>query len=141
MPARNLEGKAILYKYGKYDALKEEFYAACALINYGIYNRVRNKYEYMLSLREIFKDIDTDSDFRWKYFSKESKEWVRNIIHKKYLRILLPARENLRRFLLSVCIRPKRGILLQILGLQLAIGKYADEYRPALWALRLGKKR
>jgi glycosyltransferase involved in cell wall biosynthesis len=140
MAARNLEGKEILKKHGKYDELKEAFYFHCFTSNFGFYQKIKHqyRYEYMLALHEVFKDIAKDKDFCFKYFDKKQKNWVQNIIRKNYIRSLFNSPNDWKRFLFSIRINRKKGFLVQLLGFQISSGKYAKKEQRALLAWRIG---
>ena len=133
MPKQCMVGKELLKKYGKYDALREEFYFHAFLACIGFYHTIYMKYkkQFFNVFHELLADIGWDDSFKYKYFSKGYKSECSLIAKGHFLRTFF-VREHLkriRRFCVSVHISQK-GVCLQLFGLQYATGAYKE--RPAL---------
>lgn len=133
MPVQCIEGKKILQKYGKYDALKEEFYFHAYLACIGFYHTIYMKYKkkFFDVFHELLADIANDTSFTYKYFSESRRGECSFIARRKFLRSLVVWRhiKRMRRFWASIHISDK-GCCFQLLGLQYATGIYKQ--RPAL---------
>ena len=133
MPVQCIEGKKILQKYGKYDALKEEFYFHAYLACIGFYHTIYMKYKkkFFDVFHELLADIANDTSFTYKYFSESRRGECSFIACGKFLRSLVVWRhiKRMRRFWASIHISDK-GCCFQLLGLQYATGIYKQ--RPAL---------
>lgn len=78
MAEQCLRSVALLKKYNKYEALKEEFYFHAFLANYLFYHTIQKKYqrEYYKELNKVFAPLKKAKDFKWKYFDAHQKSEV-----------------------------------------------------------------
>lgn len=129
MPKQCIVGKELLKKYGKYDALKEEFYFHAYLACIGFYHTIymKHKREYFNVFYELLSDINQDDSFEYKYFADEQKSECSIIAKGAFLRSFSKWRHiaSIRRYWISIHLSTK-GICLQFLGFQLATGAYKD---------------
>lgn len=91
MAINTIRGKEIIKKYQLYDKLKEQFYFHAILANIGFYKNIQLKYKkkYLLLLKDIFKELDNDKNFKYTYFSKDQKKLVKDILNKPIYCIML----------------------------------------------------
>ena len=82
MGKNTLSGLAILKKSGKYEALKEAFFAHALWTNIGFFYKIDREYkeEYYRMLREIFGGLDGDSTFTGKWLRPEDRQSVKAIL-------------------------------------------------------------
>ncbi|MDR1596035.1 MAG: glycosyltransferase [Puniceicoccales bacterium] len=140
---RFTEALEIIKKYGKYEALREEYWLHafdccefCKSID------MRYKLEMLFKTRKLFLELKKDDKFRYKYISQSQKKWIERLLEKNYvLLIYLFSRESVfarlksaRKFLIDIHIHGK-SFIFQILGLQISRGKYTS--RPAFFAWKI----
>jgi glycosyltransferase involved in cell wall biosynthesis len=123
------------------DAIKQGYYIQALNANAGFYAKcdIETKIEYFKELRLVYADFKPE---QCPMFSNDAVRYI-NFFKKGVLFRHLPMAWNfkhIKRWLLSLHINRKRGIIVQILGLQFATKGYADELRPALVAIRIYSK-
>ena len=132
MPKQCIVGKEILKKYGKYEALKEEFYYHAFQACVGFYHTIylRHKKEFFKVFNELLAELATDPNFKYKYFTNDRKYECYLIANGKFLRTFILWRhiKTIRRFILSIHIS-RNGFCFQFFGIQYATGIYKQ--RPA----------
>ena len=76
-------GLEILKKSGKYDALKEAFFAHALWTNIGFFFRIDKKYkkEYFDILHRIFLNIKDDGSFKYIYFRPEDIQCAKALMN------------------------------------------------------------
>lgn len=76
MPKQCMVGKEILKKYGKYETYKEEFYFHAFAASVGFYHIIylRHKKEFFNAFHQLLEETVADSDFKYKYLSKEARK-------------------------------------------------------------------
>lgn len=76
-------GLEILKASGKYNALKEPFFAHALWTNIGFFFRIDRKYkkEYFNILHRIFLNIKYDKDFKYTYFRPEDVQCVKALMN------------------------------------------------------------
>lgn len=78
-------GLEIIRKNGKYEVVKEAFYAHALWSNIGFFYKIERQYkaEYYRKLQEIFADLRGDRSFQYKYFRKEDKIAIKALLKYK----------------------------------------------------------
>ncbi len=136
MPVQCIEGKRILKKYGKYEKLKEEFYYHAYLACRGFYHTIlwKHKKAYFKKFKELLQDLKHE-EFDYKYFKSNDQKTIKRILRGQLINSLITTK-LIRRFICSVHIEKYNSFCFQLLGIQLAMGRYKK--RPALIKI-LGK--
>lgn len=82
MGQNTLAGLLILKKSGKYDALKEPFFAHAFWTNIEFFHKIDEEYkpEYYKMLREVFLNLKDDKEFSYRYFRLEDKSAAKAFI-------------------------------------------------------------
>ena len=128
-----MNGREILKRYGKFEALKDEFhfhaYAACA----GFYRNVhwKHKLAYMRRIRTMMSesgDISLNP-----YLTSSDRRVIRHIKSSHLIRSLFTFKE-VRRMLFAVKIS-RSGFAITFLGIRLICGECKD--RPSLVTIRI----
>ena len=132
------ECKKIAEKYGKYDVIKEAFCFQAVSCNHYFYKSIkwRYKYRYFKKIHDLFLNLNMNQDFNWMYFDKRYKRFAQRCINNQFLCSF--DFKGIRSFLFSIHINSEDWII-QILGIQLAKGKYTK--RPALIKFAFGRRR
>ena len=116
MGKNTLSGLKILKSSGKYDALKEPFFAHALWTNIEFFHKIDKEYkpEYYSMLRKIFLNLKGDKDFKYKFFRLEDKSavkliikyptWQQYVLHRKlsiYWRLPLRVLRKIKRTFLG----------------------------------------
>ncbi|MDR1596034.1 MAG: glycosyltransferase [Puniceicoccales bacterium] len=141
---RFAEALEIVKRYGKYEALREEYWLHALNGNDFFHQNIKFKYKLkmLFKMHKLFSELKKDDKFCYKHISQSKKEWIRHLLKKNYiLLICFPHQRSVfvwlklvRKFLIDVHIHGKNFIF-QILGLQISRGKYTN--RPALFAWKM----
>lgn len=133
MPKQCIEGKKILQSYGKYDALKEEFYFHACMTCRNFYENIylKHKKAYFKIMEELFADLKNDKQFQYKYFDKYMLAFIRKVLRKNFIGTLVTFKD-VRRFLIRINLH--KGFFIQILGIQIT---NKDSTAPAILKLKV----
>lgn len=106
MAKNTLLGLKILKDSGKYDSMRDGFFAQAYWTNIAFFSRIQPQYrqQYFVLLKKIFSDLDEKSLAGCKYLRSEDKFAISQILHKKNWRALYVAYSlgRVKRFLLRV---------------------------------------
>ncbi|MDR1596033.1 MAG: glycosyltransferase [Puniceicoccales bacterium] len=141
---RATEQLKIIKKYGKYEALREEYWLGVTVCCGGFFQRITWKYksEMLSKMCKLFLELKKDDKFRYKYISQSQRKWIEHVLEKTYTTLVcFPNQKSVfawlkpvRKFLIDIHIHGKNFIF-QVLGLQISRGKYTN--RPAFFAWKM----
>lgn len=80
------EVKRIVKEQGLYDILKEPMYRHFTSANYAFYKVVKFsvKKEYFKKLYHLYKELNEDKEFKYRYFQKQEEDFVKKVLTNKF---------------------------------------------------------
>ena len=139
LPTQSIAAWEILIRHGCSEKLKEEFFAHVVRSNHSFFYAIdfRFKRRFFEKLRVLFRPLENDAAFAYKYFTSGHKKFVVNVIKNRfYPSMNLFART--RKYLFSLRIK-KKYVRLQLFGFAFSLG--AAPSMSALLAIGFMKNR